>query len=95
MHVLEILSAYACRCAIECTFENCKPFFRLQDPVHRLPKAVVCTVPMALFIYTLIVISFHQTGHQLLRFPFLPWYTKKEEPSFADMLTTLSSVSYQ
>ena len=44
---------------------------------------------MALFIYTLIVIWFHQTGHQLLRFPFRPWYTKKEEPSFADMSTTL------
>ena len=44
---------------------------------------------MALFIYTLVVIWFHHTGHQLLRFPFRPWYTKKEEPSFADMLTTL------
>ena len=50
---------------------------------------------MALFIYTLVVIWFHQTGHQLLRFPFWPWYTKKEEPSFADMLTTLRRVSYQ
>ena len=36
---------------------------------------------MALFIYTLVVVWFHQTGHQSLRFPFLPCYTKKEEPS--------------
>ena len=45
--------------------------------------------------YSLVVVWFHQTGHQLLRFPFRPWYTKKEEPSFADMLTTLRRVSYE
>ncbi len=45
--------------------------------------------------YHLVVVWFHQTGHQLLRFPFRPWYTKKEEPSFADMLTTLRRVSYE
>src|SRR5208337_1236208 len=28
----EILSAYACRWAIECTFENCKQFLGLEDP---------------------------------------------------------------
>ena len=74
----EILSAYACRWAIECTFENCKQFLGLEDPANRLPKAVVRTAPMALYIYTLVVIWFHQTGHQLLRFPFRPWYTKRK-----------------
>ena len=29
-----------------------------------------------------------------MRFPFRPWYTKKAEPSFADMLTTLRRLSY-
>ena len=91
----QILSAYACRWAIECTFENCKQFLGLEDPANRLPKAVARTAPLALFIYTLVVVWFHQTGHQLLRFPFRPWYTKKEEPSFADMLTTLRRVSYE
>ena len=52
------------------------------------------TAPMAMFIYSLVVVWFHQTGHQLVRFPFRPWYLKKEEPSFADMLTTLRLVSY-
>ena len=46
-------------------------------------------------MYTLVVVWFHQTGHRLVRFPFRPWYTKKEEPSFADMLTTLRRVSYE
>jgi len=91
----EILSADACRWAIECTFENCKQFLGLEDPANRLPKAVERTAPMALFIYSLVVVWFHETGHRFLRFPFRPWYTKKKEPSFADMLTTLRRVSYE
>ena len=59
-----ILSAYACRWAIECTFENCKQFLGLEDPANRLPKAVERTAPMALFLYTLVVVWFHQAGHQ-------------------------------
>jgi hypothetical protein len=50
---------------------------------------------MALILYSLVVIWFHQTGHQFLRFPFSPWYSRKEEPSFADLLTTLRRVSYE
>ncbi len=91
----EILSAYAGRWAIECTFEYCKQFLGLEDPANRLPKAVERTAPMALFIYTIVVVWFHRTGHESLRFPFRPWYSKKEEPSFADMLTTLRRLSYE
>jgi hypothetical protein len=90
----EILSAYACRWAIECTFENCKQFLGLEDPANRLPKAVERTAPMALFIHTIVVVWFHRKGHQFVEFPFRPWYQKKAEPSFADMLTTLRRMSY-
>jgi SRSO17 transposase len=90
----QILSAYACRWAIECTFENCKQLLGLEDPANRRPKAVERTAPMALILYSLVVVWFHQTGHQSVRFPFRPWYRKKQEPSFADMLTTLRRVSY-
>jgi len=91
----QILSAYACRWAIECTFENCKQLLGLEDPANRLPKAVQRTTRMALIIYSLVIVWFHQTGHQSVRFPFSPWYPKKQEPSFADMLTTLRRVSYE
>jgi DDE superfamily endonuclease len=91
----QILSAYACRWAIECTFENCKQLLGLEDPANRVSKAVERTAPMALIIYSLVIVWFHQTGHQSLRFPVRPWYPKKREPSFADMLTTLRRVSYQ
>jgi hypothetical protein len=91
----EILSAYACRWAIECTFENCKQFLGLEDPANRLPRAVERTAPMAMFIYTIVVVWFHRVGHQFVEFPFRPWYQKKAEPSFADMLTTLRRLSYE
>lgn len=90
----EILSAYACRWAIECTFENCKQLLGLEDPANRLAKAVERTAPMALILYSLVVVWFHRTGHPSVRFPSRPWYTKKREASFADMLTTLRRVSY-
>jgi SRSO17 transposase len=91
----QILSAYACRWAIECTFENCKQLLGLEDPANRLPKAVERTAPMALILYSLVVVWFHQTGHKSLRFPIRPWYPQKAEPSFADLLTTLRRVSYE
>jgi SRSO17 transposase len=90
----QILSAYACRWAIECTFENCKQLLGLEDPANRLPKAVQRTAPMALILYSVVVVWFHQGGHRSLRFPIRPWYPKKEEPSFADLLTALRRVSY-
>jgi hypothetical protein len=90
----QVLSAYACRWAIECTFEFCKQFLGLEDPANRLPKAVERTAPLAMFIYTLVVVWFHREGHRSVQFPFRPWYPKKVEPSFADMLTTLRRLSY-
>jgi hypothetical protein len=90
----QVLSAYACRWAIECTFEFCKQFLGLEDPANRLPRAVERTAPMAMFIYTLVVVWFHREGYRSVQFPFRPWYQKKVEPSFADMLTTLRRLSY-
>jgi hypothetical protein len=90
----QILSTYAYRWAIECTFENCKQLLGLEDPANRLPLAVRRTAPMALLLYTLVVVWFHQGGHRFLHFPYRPWYSHKREPSFADLLTTLRTVSY-
>lgn len=91
----QILSTYASRWAVECTFEYCKQSLGLEDPANRLPKAVERTAPMAMFIYTIVVAWFHRTGHEFAHFPFRPWYPHKEETSFADMLTTLRRLSYE
>jgi hypothetical protein len=89
----QILSAYANRWAIECAFENSKQFLGLEDPANRLPKAVQRTAPMALLLYTLVMVWFHVIGHCWVRFPKRRWYSRKHEPSFADLLTTLRRVS--
>ncbi len=89
----QILSTYANRWAIECAFENSKQFLGLEDPANRLPKAVQRTAPMALLLYTLVVVWFHLSGHGSIRFPKRRWYQAKQEPSFADLLTTLRRVS--
>jgi hypothetical protein len=91
----QILATYACRWAIECTFENSKQFLGLEDPANRLPRAVERTAPLALLLYTLVVVWFHVRGYLSLRFPHRRWYRQKKEPSFADLLTTLRRVSYE
>jgi hypothetical protein len=65
----------------------------LEDPANRLPLAVQRTAPMALLLYSVIVVWFHRRGHAWVRFPDRPWYTKKAEPSLADLLRTLRRVS--
>jgi hypothetical protein len=92
--VRQILATYAYRWAIECTFENCKQYLGLEDPANRVRLAVSRTAPMALFLYSMIVVWFQTLGHRLVQFPHRPWYKKKKEPSFADMLTTLRQRSY-
>ena len=90
----QILSCYARRWSIEVTFENAKQLLGFEDAANRKPKAVERTAPMALVLYTLIIVWFHQVGHRFLRFPDRPWYRQKKEPSFADMLTTLRRESW-
>jgi hypothetical protein len=88
----QILGAYACRWSIAVTFANSKPFLGLEDPANRLPLAVRRTAPLALVLYSLIVVWFQRLGHGWLRFPDRPWYKRKAEPSFADLLSTLRRV---
>ena len=91
----QILSAYASRWALEVTFEGGKQVLGLEDPANRLPQAVKRTAPMALVLYSLVVLWFDAEGHKHVRFPKRPWYTKKREASFQDMVTTLRRLSWQ
>jgi hypothetical protein len=93
--VRTILSYYADRWSIEVTFENSKQLLGLEDPANRTEKAVRRTAPMALVLYSLSVLWFHRVGHAFVEFPHRPWYPKKKEPSFADILTTLRVQSWQ
>lgn len=90
----QILSTYASRWSIEVAFENGKQMLGFEDPANRLPKAVERTAPMAMLLVTFVTLWFHQDGHRHVRFPDRPWYQRKKEPSFGDMLSTLRRLSW-
>jgi hypothetical protein len=90
----EILSTYASRWSIEVAFENGKQMLGFEDPANRLPKAVQRTAPMAMLLVSLVTLWFHQEGHGHVQFPQRPWYRRKKEPSFGDMLSTLRRLSW-
>jgi len=90
-----ILSTYASRWSIEVAFENGKQMLGFEDPANRLPKAVQRTAPLAMLLVSLVTLWFHQHGHRHVRFPRRPWYRKKKEPSFGDMLTTWRRLTWE
>jgi hypothetical protein len=91
----EVLSSYACRWSVEVTHQYAKQLLGLDDPANRTELAVQRTAPMALFLYSLIVTWHAQHGYRHLRFPERPWYRRKTEVSFGDMLTTLRRVTWE
>jgi hypothetical protein len=72
---------------------NAKQLIGLGDPANRTPLAVPRTAPVGLVLYGLTLVWFHREGHRLVVFPDRPWYPGKEEPSYADILTTLRRAS--
>lgn len=95
MRAKEILATYSHRWAIEVTHYDAKQQLGLEDPANRVPKAVERTAPMAMFLYSLTIVWFHQHGHKKVKFPERPWYKRKSEPSFRDMLTTLRKETWR
>jgi hypothetical protein len=93
--VREILSAYASRWSLEVTIEGAKQVLGLEDPANRLPRAVQRTAPMALVLYSLVVLWHDSDGHKHVRIPDRPWYRHKRDVSFQDMVTTLRQLSWQ
>lgn len=90
----EILSLFSLRWSIEVTHFDCKQYLGLEDPANRTEKAVKRTAPMAMFLYSLTIVWYASDGHRDFQIPHRPWYWWKEEPSFADMLTTLRRNSW-
>jgi hypothetical protein len=95
LDVRSILSTYSRRWAIEVTHHDAKQYLGLEDPANRLPLAVKRTAPMAMFLYSLTVLWYAEHGHAHVQFPNRPWYPRKREPSFADMLTTLRRLTWE
>lgn len=85
----QVIAWYANRWSIEVAFHDSKQLLGFEEPQGWSRKAVERTAPLAMLLYSLIVLWFAQEGHRVYQPLDCPWYTSKVEPSFADMLATL------
>jgi len=91
-----IIELYAERWPLEVTFHEVKGKLGFEEPQNRTAHAVEHTAPMALWLYSLVVLWYIQTGQRLRaahRAP-PPWYSSKTQPAFSDMLATLRRASW-
>ena len=86
---IEVLTWYSWRWSIEQTFHDSKQYLGFEEPQGWSRRAVQRTAPMAMLLYSLIVIWFVEYGHVAYRPITRPWYLTKQHASFADMLVTL------
>lgn len=87
----QVLAWYAARWSLEVTFHEAKQHLGFEQPQTWSRRAVERTAPLALLLYSLIVLWFVRDGHRFYQAPFRPWYTTKRHASFADMLATLKT----
>ena len=88
-----VLFRYADRWSIEESHKGGKTDLGFEEPQGWSRLAVKRTAPIAMLLYSLIVLWFARDGHRLYRPLVRPWYRKKVQPSFADMLRTLKCES--
>lgn len=86
---VDLLIWYAMRWSIEVAFHDSKQHLGFEEPQGWSRRAVQRTAPMAMLLYSLIVLWFNQEGHCHFVPLNRPWYHQEHDPSFADMLATL------
>jgi hypothetical protein len=89
----EVIAWYAMRWSIEVTNHDSKQHLGFEQPQGWTRRSVERTAPLAMLLYSLIVLWFAREGHRSWRPLACPWYTSKTAPSFADMLGTLRRLS--
>jgi len=85
----QVIGWYAARWSIEVSFHDSKQSLGFEQPQGWSRLAVERTAPMAMLLYSLIVLWFAREGHRRYQPLDCPWYVSKTDPSFADMLATL------
>ena len=85
----QVIAWYASRWSVEVAFQESKQHLGFEQPQGWSRQAVERTAPLAMLLYSLIVLWFAREGHRFYQPLECPWYTSKSEPSFADMLATL------
>jgi hypothetical protein len=86
---LQVLQWFSWRWSVEVTFHDSKQHLGFEEPQGWVRRSVERTCPMALLLYSLIVLWFVEEGHRHYQPIERPWYPHKPHASFADMLATL------
>lgn len=89
----EVLTGYSGRWSIEEAFLGAKQHLGFEEPQGWSRLAVLRTAPMAMLLYSLVVVWFARQGQAHFVPAWRPWYLHKVRPSFADMLATLKQAS--
>lgn len=91
-----IIERFSERWPLEVTFHDAKGKLGFEEPQNRTQHAVERTAPMALWLYSLVVLWYVRVGHRLpsAKSPTMPWYRHKAGPAFSDMLATLRRASW-
>jgi DDE superfamily endonuclease len=89
----QVIAWYAMRWSIEVMNHDSKQHLGFEEPQGWTRRSVERTAPLAMLLYSLIVLWFAREGHRSWRPLICPWYTSKTQPSFADMLGTLRRLS--
>ena len=84
-----VLTRYAARWSMEVTNHDAKGQLGFEEPQGWTRPAAQRTAPVAMLLYSLVVLWFARQGHRHYAPPHRPWYRTKAAPSFADMLATL------
>jgi hypothetical protein len=90
---LKMVVRYTFRWSIEEMHQGAKTGLGFEEAQGWSELAVKRGAPMAMLLYTLVVYWFGKEGHKLYTEVDRPWYQKKREPSFWDMLNTLKRES--
>lgn len=85
----QVIGWYASRWSIEVAFHDSKQHLGFEQPQAWSRQAVERTAPLAMLLYSLVVLWFAREGRRHYQPPDCPWYTAKSEPSFVEMLATL------
>jgi hypothetical protein len=91
-----IIERFSERWSLEVTFHDTKGKLGFEEPQNRTEHAVERTAPMALWLYSLVVLWYVRVGHRLrsAKSPTMPWYPNKAGVAFSDMLATLRRASW-
>jgi hypothetical protein len=89
----QVIGWYAMRWSIEVSNHDSKQHLGFEQPQGWRRRSAERTAPLAMLLYSLIVLWFAREGHRSWRPLVCPWYTSKTDPSFADMLGTLRRLS--